>query len=348
MMRPVVLLVALGLSALRAGAQAPSFAPVIREAERAVVHVAATARRSEGQPRTLEDLFRGPELRRGMGSGFVISSDGEIVTNAHVVEGATDVEVRLADDRVVRARIVGVDPMTDIALLRIDPPGPLSTLPLGDSDAVAVGDWVIAIGNPFGLDRTATAGIVSAKGRFIGAGPYDDFIQTDAAINPGNSGGPLLDQRGRVVGVNSAIVSPAGGNVGIGFAIPANLVQWVITRLHADGKVIRGWLGVAVQPVTPELARAFDLEQPRGALVADVTGGAPAARAGMRRGDVIVRFGDEAVDESRELPSMVAATRPGTRVPVIVLRDGDEVELEVRVGEMPSSEAAAGPEERRR
>ncbi len=328
------------LASVAAGREPPSsFAPLIRAADPAVVSVSTltTARRA---PETLDDLFRRfaepPVPRQGVGSGFVVSADGEIVTNAHVVEGAQRVQVQIATGQVLDARLVGVDPMTDVALLRVDAPDDLPVLPLGDSDRLQVGDWVLAIGSPFGLTRSATAGIVSAKGRFIGSGPYDDFIQTDAAINPGNSGGPLIDLDGRVVGVNTAILAPSGGNVGIGFAIPANLARWVMEQLRERGRVVRGWLGIAVQAVTPDLARSFGLDRPRGALVADVTPGGPGARAGLRRGDVIVRFGDQTIKESRDLPTAVAMTDPGETVSITVVRDGDERTLRAVVGEMPA------------
>src|SRR5262245_29508687 len=237
---------------------------MIATAEPAVVNITSSTASRDRDPEgadSMDDLlrrfFEGPpegRRREGVGSGFVLSSDGEIVTNGHVVAGADKVRVQFGSGETLDARTVGLDEKTDIALLRVKAPRSLPTLPLGDSQALGVGDWVIAIGNPFGLEHTATVGIVSAKGRFIGAGPYDDFIQTDAAINPGNSGGPLLDQNGRVVGVNSAIVSMAGGNVGIGFAIPIDMTKWVVGQLRKHGRVVRGWLGLAVQPLTPELA----------------------------------------------------------------------------------------------
>jgi serine protease Do len=328
----------------------PSFRAVIEAAEPAVVNVATLARVEErwrGDPETLQEFLERflqppPRARRGLGSGFVLSPDGLIVTNAHVIAGATQVRVRLATEEELDADVVGRDEMTDVALLRVRAPRPLPALALGDSDALAVGDWVVAIGNPFGLAQTATVGIVSAKGRFLGAGPYDDFIQTDASINPGNSGGPLLDQRGRVVGINTAIVSPAGVNIGIGFAVPVNLARWVLDQLRERGRVVRGWIGIAVQPVTPELAAAFALDAARGALVADVVRRSPAAAAGIARGDVVVRWGGAAVDRSRDLPGQVAMTAPGTRVPVTVLRQGRERTVAVTVGEMPAGAGTGG------
>jgi len=279
-----------------------------------------------------------PAVSRSLGSGFVISADGDVVTNNHVVKGADKIRVRMATEEEFDAKLVGSDDKTDIALVHIKAAHPLPTLPLGDSESLKVGDWVLAIGNPFGLTQTATAGIVSAKGRFLGAGPYDDFIQTDASINPGNSGGPLVDQDGRVVGINAAIVSPAGGNVGIGFAVPIALVRWVVDQIREHGSVVRGWMGVAVQSVTPDLARSFGLHGAEGALVADVTPGGPASKAGIARGDVIVRWGDRRVQHSRELPLMVALTPPGTRVPVAVVREGRERTVDVTVDRMPAEE----------
>jgi serine protease Do len=292
-----------------------------------------------GRPSPEPRQFTVPSL----GTGFIISPDGYIVTNHHVVAGVDEIEVILSDGRDAEARVVGTDPKTDIALIRVEGLGDLHALTLGDSSAILPGDWVIAIGNPFGLGHTVTVGIVSAKGRDIGQGPYDDFIQTDAAINPGNSGGPLLDLSGAVVGINTAI-NPQGN--AIGFAVPIDLAEGILPQLREKGRVTRGWLGVAIQPITPELAEAFDLERREGALVAQVTPGSPAERAGLRRGDVIVRFGASAVQSPRDLSAVVSSAAVGEKVEVELIRDGARRELMVDIGELEEEEqvqAAARP-----
>jgi serine protease Do len=275
-----------------------------------------------------------------LGTGFVISEDGLIVTNTHVVEGVEKIEIVFSDGTRSAAEVVGQDAKTDVALIRAKADRDYSPLPLGDSDALLPGDWVIAVGNPFGLDHTVTAGIVSATGRDIGQGPYDDFIQTDAAINPGNSGGPLLNLAGEVVGINAAINPQANT---IGFAVPINMAKEILPQLEEKGHVVRGWLGVAVQPITPDLADAMKLDTETGALVSQVMPGSPAEKAGLERGDVIVGFGGTEIDRMRELPRMAAATAPGTRVEVEVVRDGKRKTLKVEMAELDEEQAAVAP-----
>ena len=264
-----------------------------------------------------------PRQAQSLGSGFIIHPDGYIVTNNHVVENATDIRVKLEDGKEYKATVVGRDPKTDLALIKIDATG-LPVAPFGDSNKLEVGEPVMAIGNPFGLDATVTTGIVSAKGRVIGEGPYDDFIQTDASINRGNSGGPLINTRGEVVAINTAIFSPTGGSIGIGFAIPINQAKTILPQLQAKGTVTRAWLGVSIQQVTPDLAKTLALGEPRGALVADVVADSPAAKAGMKQGDVITEFDGKPVKSSHDLPRIVADTPVGKNVAVKVLREGKE------------------------
>jgi serine protease Do len=254
--------------------------------------------------------------QRSLGSGLVISGDGYILTNNHVVAEAEEIVVTFTEEERYEAKIIGRDPKTDIALIKIKVDNPIPAARLGDSDTLRVGDWVVAIGNPFGLGSTVTAGIVSAKGRTIGAGPYDDFIQTDASINPGNSGGPLFNIEGEVVGINTAIFTQTGGNIGIGFAIPINMAKSVMTQLKEKGKVTRGWLGVTIQNVTPEIKEKLDLKTTEGALIAEVAKDSPAQRGGLERGDVIIRFDGKKVKEMSALPSMVAQTPVGKEVEV--------------------------------
>lgn len=278
--------------------------------------------------------------RQGLGSGFVFEADGYIITNHHVVDSADEVRVRFDDGDELEAEVVGTDPQTDIALLKVEPEEPLPALKLGHSSDVRVGEDVIAVGNPFGLGGTVTRGIVSAIGRDINAGPYVDFIQTDAAINRGNSGGPLFDLEGNVIGVNSAIYSPSGGNVGVGFAIPSDLVKDVVAQLRERGSVDRGWLGVAIQTVTPDIASAMGLDEATGALVASVVDDAPAAGV-LEVGDVIMTYDGKPVPDSRALPRLVAATNAGNTVDVEVLRDGKEKTVQITVGELKSERMAA-------
>ncbi len=269
--------------------------------------------------------------QKSLGSGFIISKDGYILTNNHVVEKATEIRVRLLNKEQFEAKVIGRDPKTDIALIKIKANHNLSAATLGDSDALRVGDWVIAIGNPFGLGHTVTVGIISAKERIIGAGPYDNFLQTDAAINPGNSGGPLVNLEGKVVGINTAIVAQAQG---IGFAIPINMAKYILSQLKERGKVMRGWLGVMIQEVTPEIAHALGLKEAKGALVADVTPGSPADKADIRRGDVIIEYNGKKIEEMNELPRLVANTPVGKSVPIKIWRNGKIRQLTVKVGEL--------------
>ncbi|MBK1658711.1 DegQ family serine endoprotease [Paracraurococcus ruber] len=287
-----------------------------------------------------------PRRAQSLGSGFIVDASGIVVTNNHVIEGADEINVILQDNTTIRARLLGTDPRTDIAVLKIETDKPLHAVQFGDSDTASVGDWVLAIGNPFGLGGTVTAGIVSARGRDIRQGLYDDFIQTDAAINRGNSGGPLFNLDGKVVGINTAIYSPTGGSIGIGFSIPSNLARNIVAQLQDGGKVRRGWLGVNIQQVTDEIAESLGLQGgARGALVARAQDDGPAAKGGIRNGDVVLRFNGQDVREMRNLPRIVADTPVGRAVPVIVWRDGKEQTLQVTVGELPADtqQAAATP-----
>ena len=286
-----------------------------------------------------------PRRMSSLGSGFVIDPDGIIVTNNHVIEQADEVEVNFADGSTLTAEVVGRDLKTDLAVLRVDPPAPLPFVEFGDSNAIRVGDWVMAIGNPFGLGGSVTLGIISARNRNINSGPYDDFIQTDAAINRGNSGGPLFDMNGNVVGVNTAIISPTGGSIGIGFAIPAVIAKNVIDQLVEFGVTRRGWLGVRIQSVGEDIAQSLGLDEPKGALIADVTPAGPAETSGIKPGDVVVRFDGKDVEEMRDLPRIVADTPVGKTVVVEVMRDGELQQLEVEIGRLEEGEVVAGESE---
>jgi len=274
-----------------------------------------------------------PQGRSGgaLGSGFIVDASGLVITNNHVVEGADRVTVQLADGRELPGRVLGRDAKSDVAVVRIEGKGNFRPIAWGDSDHIRVGDSVFAVGSPFGLGNTVTSGIVSARGREIGAGPYDDFLQVDAAINSGNSGGPLFDASGRVVGVNTAIFSPSGGNVGIGFAIPAKMARQMAQQIARDGHVSRGRIGVALQDVTPEIAGALGLAAAKGALIADVDAAGPGARSGLRRGDVVRRFGSATIDKGRDLARAVADARIGSRVPLRVIRDGRPVAIDLAI-----------------
>jgi serine protease Do len=341
----------------------PDFAELAKRVGPSVVNVSTTQLRrmaedvpspfGEDDPRNdlLERFFggripRGPQRQSGLGSGFIIDSNGTILTNYHVVNDAQKISVTVSDGKTYDAKVVGKDQKSDIAVIKIDAGRELPAVTLGDSDRLEVGEWVMAIGNPFGLDHTVTSGIVSAKGRQIGAGPYDNFIQTDASINPGNSGGPLLNLRGEVVGINTAIFSQSGGNIGIGFAIPSNSVKDLLPQLRDKGKVVRGYVGATVQTISPEIAESLGLKQTGGALVADVVRGGPAEKAGLKVGDVIVEFDKQVIKDSADLPAAVARVAPGTSVQLKISREGKPISLPITVGEMKDSEviASIGPE----
>ncbi len=287
---------------------------------------------------------RAPRRARSLGSGFFVDASGVVVTNNHVIADAEEIRVRLHDDSEFDAEILGRDPKTDIAVLKIDPGDKeLTTVAFGDSDKVRVGDWVVAIGNPFGLSGSVTAGIVSARGRDINQGAYDDFIQTDASINRGNSGGPLFDLDGNVIGVNTAIFSQTGGSVGIGFAVAARLAESVVAQLRKFGRTKRGWLGVRIQTVTEEIAEGLGLPEATGAMVAEVTEDGPAETAGIRQGDVILTFDGREVETMRRLPRIVAETEVGVDVPVELWRDGETLTVTARIGELEEAEARLFP-----
>jgi len=314
--------------------------------------------RGQGFPDFFDNFF-GPFRRqtprtpqeyrqRGLGSGFIVSADGTILTANHVVQGAEKVKVRLPDDRELTAEVVGTDPKTDVAVLRVESDGALPSIPLGDSDDLRVGEWVVALGNPFGegLRGTVTAGIVSAKGRSrIGLTDYEDFIQTDAAINPGNSGGPLVNLHGEVVGINTAIASRTGGYQGVGFAVPINLVKNIKDRLLSDGRVVRGWLGIYIGDLTESLRDAFHVPGKGGALVQQVVKDGPADRAGMQDGDIVLELDGSPLEDGRDLRFRVADMAPGTRVELVVLRDGERRTLHLELGELPEDADAeeSGP-----
>jgi len=325
-----------------------SFAPLAEKVTPAVVNISSVHQSAAGEMPDLpfdvpegspfEDFFRqfgGPGQRprevMGLGSGFIIDPSGYVVTNNHVVDDASGIKVTLPDGKQYDAKVIGTDKQTDLALLKIEAKTTLPAVEWGDSDTLKVGDWVMAVGNPFGLGGSVTAGIISARSRDIHAGPFDDFLQVDAAINQGNSGGPTFDLNGRVIGINTAIASPTGGSVGIGFAIPSNLAKPIIEQLKTTGRVERGWLGVQVQAVTPELASALGLGEPRGALVSDVIPNSPAANAQLKQGDVIIGFDGREVQEMRDLPRIVAETPADKKVELRVWRGGREVTQNVTI-----------------
>ncbi len=342
-----------------------SFANVVAKARPAVVNIvvdkvektAAPDPQSFGQAPggTPFDQFFGrffqypPQQERrmrGEGSGFVIDPAGYIVTNNHVISDADKIVVTFQDGEKLNAKLIGHDPKTDLALIKVNASHKLPTVSFGDSDKARIGDWVLAIGNPFGLGGTATAGIVSARGRDIRSGPYDDYLQIDAPINPGNSGGPVLNAAGQVIGINTAIYSPNGGNIGIGFAIPSNEAASIVAQLRNSGVVEHGWLGVQIQSMTDDLAKSLGLDDTHGALVADVVSGSPAARAGFATGDVITRFGGTEINSARTLSRAVGEHKPGDNISVEVIRDGKRQTLDVKLGNASDDDAlaAAGPD----
>jgi serine protease Do len=340
-----------------------SFAPVVKNAQPAVVSIASTKvvkiSGDEGAAPFFDDpMFRrffgdGPQDRsgkpreqreHGLGSGVIVSPDGYILTNNHVIEGANEINVYASDKREMKARVIGADPKTDIAVVKVEAKN-LPTLPFADSSQAQVGDIALAIGNPFGIGQTVTMGIISATGRGdLGIEDYEDFIQTDAAINPGNSGGALINASGQLIGVNTAILSGAGGNQGVGFAVPSNLARAVMNQLLRNGKVVRGYLGVMIQPVTPEIAKALNLPDARGALVGEVTPGGPAAKAGLEPGDCIVELNGQRVDDSRELRLKTSELAPGSNVKLKLIRDGNPREDSITLGELPKEKVAANDE----
>jgi len=321
-----------------------TFAPVVNKVAPSVVSINTS--KTVRIPRGLRDFFgmpgpgAGRERERGLGSGVIVSEDGYILTNRHVIDAADEIVIHLADQKEYKAKKIGADPGTDIAVLKIDAKG-LPVLPFADSDKAHVGDLVLAVGNPFGLTQTVTMGIVSGLGRGgMGIVDYENFIQTDASINPGNSGGALVDLSGRLLGINTAIFSRTGGNQGIGFAVPSNLAQEILQSIRTSGRVIRGYLGTVIQPVTPELAAAFNLKESTGALVSDVSPGSPADKAGIQHGDVITTLDGKKVEGPRELRLRIGALHPGTKAVLKLLRNGQEKEVTVELGELPQKEAA--------
>jgi serine protease Do len=325
-----------------------SFAPIVKKVSPSVVNIytSKTLRLDPALRQYLREMYgldRVPSERRqqSLGSGVIVSQDGYILTNNHVVEGADEVKVGLSDERTVYdATVVGTDPQTDVAVVKVTAEN-LPAITFADSGKIEVGDVTLAIGDPFGVGQTVTMGIVSAKDRGgIGITNYEDFIQTDASINPGNSGGALVDAAGRLVGINTAILSRTGGNQGIGFAVPVNLARYVMERIVADGKVTRGYLGVKIQPITSEIAKQSNLSQPTGALIAEVTPGSPGEQAGLKAGDIVTEFDGKSVTDSRHLQLMVAEKPPGSRVSMKIVREGKQQTLTAQLGELPAQIAS--------
>ncbi len=326
-----------GLLLLSVSVRAQDFTRLVEQTRAAVVNVSSQQQTEqsglEGSP--LEEFFKIPKVpRESRGSGFIISADGYVLTNTHVVKDAEEIYVSLVDRREYPAKVVGSDELSDIALLKIEPDGELPTVTIGNSDSIHVGQWVLAIGSPFGFDYTATRGIVSALGRSLPDDTYVPFIQTDAALNPGNSGGPLFNMQGEVVGVNSQIFTRSGGYMGLSFAIPINVAMHVVEQIKVSGKVARGWLGVIIQSVNSDLAKSFGLKSPRGALVSKIMPDSPAKEAGLQVGDIILSFDGEPISRHTELPSLVGMTAVGEDVPMIIRREGEEITLTATIAEL--------------
>ncbi len=326
-----------------------SFAPVVKKAAPSVVNISTTKTVTRQIDPFFQDFFGGmfggnhfgfgggPQKYKSsaLGSGFIIDRDGYIVTNNHVIDGADEIVIKLQDDREFKAEIVGTDPLTDLALLKINVKGAnITPILLGNSDIMEIGDWVVAIGNPLGLGGTVTAGIVSAKGRVLGDGPYDNFIQTDVSINPGNSGGPLINMNGEVIGINTAIIQSAQG---LGFAVPVNMLKNILPKLKKDGKVSRGWIGIVMQPLDEQLAKSFGLPDTKGVLIADVTKGDPGEKAGLKAGDVIIAVDGKQAETSRDLAGVIGSKSPNETVVLTIIRDGRRTNISVKLGERPNN-----------
>ncbi|MEI4473754.1 Do family serine endopeptidase [Frigidibacter sp. MR17.24] len=339
---------------------AGGYADLVEKLAPSVVYIEVTEKQPEMSDQQKEQMQMMQELQRrfgmpgippgamegnskpvmGVGSGFIINKDGTIVTNNHVVDGAETVKVKLSDGRSFDAKVIGTDPMTDVAVIKISADVDLPAVNFGNSDTMRVGDAVLAVGSPFGLGGTVTSGIISAKSRDIQAGPYDDYIQTDAAINRGNSGGPLFNEQGQVIGVNTAIFSPDGGSVGIGFAVPSDLVQNVVGQLENGGEISRGWLGVQIRPMSDEVAQVLGYDNEKGAVVAAVVPGSPADKAGLQNGDILLNIGKTKIDTVHDLTRAVADTKPGTTEKLTVLRHGENRDLDVTIGDLSHSKDA--------
>ena len=345
-MKKIFLLVCvMALLSVNAYAMPESFAPVVKKAAPSVVNISTTKTVTRQIDPFFDDFFGGffggnPHGDGGgqkfkssaLGSGFIIDMNGYIVTNNHVIEGAEEIIVKLQDEREFKASVVGTDPLTDLALLKIDTKGAsITPILLGNSDSAEIGDWVVAIGNPLGLGGTVTAGILSAKGRVLGDGPYDNFIQTDVSINPGNSGGPLINMNGEVIGINTAIIQSAQG---LGFAVPVNMLKNIIPKLK-QGKVTRGWIGVTLQPLDEKLAKSFGLNDTKGVLIADVSPGEPGDKAGLKAGDIVIAVDGKKADDSRTLVGIIGSKSPNDRVVLTIIRDGKQRNITVTLGERP-------------